>query len=66
VAGIFLIQTEPARLLIRQHKTRLIAHRDAAAATIEGDRERLKGGHWSLAVTNIVLVLALCAGLMAF
>lgn len=66
VAGIFLIQTEPVRLSIRQSKTRLISHRDADPGIVEGDRDRLKGGHWNLAGINLALVLALCAALLAF
>ena len=66
VVGIVLIQTEPARLLIRHHKTRVIAHRDAAPEVREGERDRLRSSHFQLAGTNVVIALGLAAGLSGF
>ena len=65
VVGVVIIQTEPTRLQIRENTQRVIALRDAAAETLAGARDRLKASHFQLAATNVALVLALSAGLLA-
>ena len=66
VVGIVLIQTEPAQLLIREAKRNVIACRDASEGEREGAQDRLKASHRSLAVTNVVLLAGVTAGLVAF
>lgn len=66
MAGVLLIQTEPTRLLIREHKYALMAHRDSPEDIREGDRARLRGSHRALAATNVALMFAVTAALLAF
>ncbi|MEM7189387.1 MAG: hypothetical protein AAF439_07230 [Pseudomonadota bacterium] len=64
--GILLVQTEPQRLQIREGQRMVIASRDAAAGVLEGARDRLRTGQKGLASSNIILLVGLIAGLMAF
>lgn len=66
VAGIVAVQTEPARLRIRESKQRLIARRDAAADVLAIERDRLSGSHRELAITNFLIMAALIMALMSF
>ncbi|MEM7743751.1 MAG: hypothetical protein AAF409_08580 [Pseudomonadota bacterium] len=66
VGGIVLIQTEPARLSIRQQTYAVISHRDATDEARENARERLRGSHRALASINVFLLLAVVAAMLAF
>ena len=66
VVGIVVIQTEPYRLQIREQIRAVIAARDAPAATVDGARDRLRSNQLALALTNVVLLAGLIAGLMVF
>lgn len=66
VAGVFIIQTEPRRLEIREFKSRVIAHWDAPVELAASQRDRLKAGHRTLTLTNFTLLAAMIAGLLAF
>jgi hypothetical protein len=66
VAGLVITQTEPVRLRIREGKSLVKANRDAEPATAELMRERLHAGHKELALSNVVMLVALTAGLLAF
>lgn len=66
VVGIVVSQTEPYRLQIREQQRVVVASRDAPDAVIVGARDRLRGNQRSLALTNLVLLAGLIAGLMAF
>ncbi|MEM1160437.1 MAG: hypothetical protein AAGJ28_05850 [Pseudomonadota bacterium] len=66
VLGILLVQTEPHRLQIREGRRMVIAAHHDGDAVLDGARDRLRSGQMALAVSNIVLLLALVAGLMAF
>ncbi len=66
VLGILVIQTEPARLSIRENERVVIASHGGAAATIDGARDRLRSSHRALVAMNIVLLAGLVSGLMAF
>ena len=66
VVGIVLIQTEPAQLQIRECKSNVIACRDAPDDQRIGAQDRLRASHRSLAVTNVVLLAGVTAGLVAF
>lgn len=66
VLGILIIQTEPARLQIRENQRQVIGSRDAGAAVLAGARARLRTSHQSLVLVNVVLLVALVAGLVAF
>lgn len=64
--GILIVQTEPARLRIRENIERIIANRDADEAFVGGARHRLKISHQELTVMNVVVLAALTAGLLVF
>ena len=66
VVGIVVIQTEPYRLQIREQMRAVIASRDAPAAVLDGARDRLRGNQRALVMTNMVLLVGLIAGLLAF
>ena len=66
VVGIVVIQTEPFRLQIREQQRMVVASRDASAAVLDGARDRLRANQTSLALTNLVLLAGLIAGLLAF
>ncbi len=66
VAGIVCIQTEPARLRIRESKQRIVARRDAPVEVMAIEQDRLHGSHRELAITNFLIIAALVAALMAF
>lgn len=66
VVGIVVVQTEPHRLLIRQQTRMVVASRDAPAPALAGVRDRLRGNQRALALTNLVLLAGLVAGLLAF
>lgn len=66
VVGIVVMQTEPYRLLIRQQTQAVVASRDASEPVLAGIRDRLRGNQRALALTNLVLLAGLVAGLMAF
>lgn len=66
VAGLILTQTEPVRLMIREHRLRVVANRDAPDEVKTGTRDRLLAGHRTLAATNVAILIALTAGLLAF
>ena len=66
VVGIVLVQTEPAQLMIRECKIGVIACRDADTEAKAAAQDRLRDSHRSLAVTNLVLLAGVTAGLVAF
>ena len=66
VLGIVIIQTEPARLLIRDNERVVVASRDAGAAVLDVARARLRNSHQSLVLMNVGLLAALTVGLIAF
>lgn len=66
VAGILLVQTEPARLSIREYTTQVLARRDASHEAQEEARYRLRSGYRDLAVRNVTLLVGVAAALLAF
>lgn len=66
VVGLVIVQTEPYRLQIREQTRLIIASRDAPAPVLTGARDRLRGNQRALALTNLVLLGGLVAGLLAF
>lgn len=66
VAGVVLIHTEPARLQLREQKNMVVASIGGPPSRMIAARERLRGSHVTLAVTNIALVLAVAGVLLAF
>ena len=66
VIGIVLIQTEPAQLMIRECKNTVVACRDLGDEQRIAAQDRLRASHRSLAITNLVLLMGVTAGLVAF
>ena len=66
VTGIVVTQTEPARLQLREQKFALIAAQGQMVPAMQGARARLRASHRTLVVTNVVMLLAVIAGLLAF
>lgn len=66
VAGVFVIQTEPARLQLREAERRALAATAEGGAALEDARAQLRTGHIWLFAINLLIVLAVTAGLLAF
>ena len=66
VAGVVVIQSEPARFLVREQRISVIAASDGPADILEGERDRLKGAHRALATINVVILAGVVAALAAF
>lgn len=66
IVGIVLIQTEPARLRIRDQTTQVLAYRDAPEQAQADARYRLRAGYRELAARNFALLAGVVAALLAF
>ena len=66
VGGLVIVQTEPARLRIRDSKQKVVACRDAAGEVRRLAQDRLRSSHRQLAGTNVVLLGGLVGAMLAF
>lgn len=66
VAGVYLVQTEPIRLSIRESTDRVIAAEAAGPEAAAAERERLRSGHVYHVFMNFALAALVSAGLLAF
>ena len=66
VLGVVVVQTEPARLRIRESTNRVIAMNDRGGQALLIARQRLQGDHRELVIMNVVLLFALIAALLTF
>ena len=66
VVGIVIIQTEPAKLRIREARRQVIASRDAPQDVRSGAISRLRASYTGLAGLNTALLVCLIGGLLAF
>lgn len=64
--GLFLVQTEPLRMQIRDRELRVIAAQDQPEEVQKGELERLQREHQNLLLTNLGLTLAVAAYLLIF
>lgn len=65
-AGLFVIQTEPTRLTVRQSEYRVIAAAQQDEEAVTRATERLCSDQFKLVIINVSLVAAFAAGLLAF
>lgn len=66
IAGVFVVQTEPARLRISEAVARVIASEAAGPEQVMIAHKRLRDSHLWFVAVNFVLVVAMVAGLAAF
>lgn len=66
VAGLFVVQTEPARLRLREAVNRTIAAELAGAEAQLSAQERLRYSHLWLVSLHFLLLVAVTAGVLAF
>ena len=66
VAGIVIMQTEPARLQLREQKFAVVAATDGPEDKLMSARDRLRGSHRTLAVTQATIVIGVVGILLAF
>jgi len=66
LAGVYLVQTEPIRLRIRESTDRLIAAEAEGPEAVEIARERLRSDHLFHVFMNLALAGLVSAGLLAF
>lgn len=66
VVGVLVVQTEPARLQIREGKSRVVACHGRGEQALEGARARLRSSHTELVALNFGLLIALVGAILAF
>ncbi|MEM7056946.1 MAG: hypothetical protein AAF557_05110 [Pseudomonadota bacterium] len=66
VVGLVIIQTEPARLRIREARRIVLAATDRSEDTKAGARGRLRSSYRELATVNIGILICLIGGMLAF
>ena len=64
--GVFLVQTEPALLRIRESTERLIAAQAQGPEHVSAAEERLRYAHLGMVTANVILLLAVILALLAF
>lgn len=66
IAGVFVVQVEPARMKLRESLDRVVAAGHLGPEAIATARTRLRAGHLWLVSLNFVLAGAMTLGLVAF
>ena len=66
VIGIVIIQTEPARLRIREGRRMVLASSDGSSDSQTTARTRLRGSYRELAAVNVGILVCLIGGMLAF
>ncbi|MCL5775523.1 hypothetical protein M1105_00750 [Limibaculum sp. FT325] len=66
IAGVFVVQIEPARLRVSEAVARVVASEAATPEQMTIAHKRLRDSHLWFVALNFVLVIAMVAGLAAF
>ena len=66
VVGIVIIQTEPARMKIREARRSVLASIDGPADTNVAARGRLRGSYREMAVVNLGILICLTGAMLTF
>lgn len=66
IAGVFVVQIEPARLRLSEAVARVVASEAAGPEQVLIAHKRLRDSHLWFVALNFVLVMAMVAGLAAF
>jgi len=66
VSGVYLLQTEPSRLRLREAIIRVVATEDAGPPARIDAKNRLRNDHGWLVGLNFLIPAAVIAGLLAF
>ena len=66
IAGVFVVQTEPARLRISEAIARVVAAEAAGTEAVQIAQKRLRDSHLWFVSLNFILALAMAAGVLAF
>lgn len=66
LVGVYIVQTTPIRLRIREAVDRVIVAETEGADAVAIARDRLRSGHLYLVAMNLILAGTVSAGLLAF